>query len=95
MVSLTRQWSHTSSAPFAHFRCPKLSSSHSREAFQIVLVLIKQQLNRGLLQELPGLKSSPTCHETWGKPGRCPCSCSALLMGGTVGAAPFRDVCSA
>lgn len=60
MVTQNGQWSHTSSAPFAHLRCPKVSSSPSRDAFQTVLVLIKQGLNRGLLQELPGMKSSPT-----------------------------------
>lgn len=63
MVTQIRWWGHTSSAPFAHLRCPKVLASPSRDAVQTVLALIKQGLNGDLLQALPGLKSSPA---SWG-----------------------------
>lgn len=94
VVTQNRQRSHTSSAPCAHFRCPKLSSSCSREAFQTALVLIKQGPNRGLLQELPGLKSSPASQNK-GTHRLLSLLLACAAYRRRSGSSSMRDVCSA
>ena len=64
MVTQNRQRGHTSSASFAHLRCPKVLVPPSRDAVQIALALIKQGLNGDFLQALLGLKSSPASWDT-------------------------------
>lgn len=84
-MTQNRQQGHTSSAPFSHLKSPTVLAFPSKGALQTALALIKQGINRGLLQA-----EQQSC--VTGNNRQLPPHRPVLLIVRAAGVSPFRDV---